>query len=64
MSQQGDKIQRTKTPEELAEAIVADMVNDLNIRIGVGSIWRQLDSGRRQEICSKWKYIIINKLTA
>ncbi|MDY0206216.1 MAG: hypothetical protein RBR82_06275 [Pseudomonas sp.] len=53
-----------KTNEDIADKIISAIVDDFNMRVGVGSIWRQLDSGRKQEIKSKWKWIITEELQA
>jgi hypothetical protein len=53
-----------KTNDDIADKIISAIVDDFNMRVGVGSIWRQLDSGRKQEIKSKWKWIITEELQA
>jgi hypothetical protein len=54
--------QEKKTNEELAKEIVHSISQVLHLRAGIGPIWRQLDSSRRQEILEKWDYDVTKLL--
>lgn len=47
---------KVKNADELTSAIIQFITNDINTRSGIGTIWRQLNTSRREEMLKKWKH--------
>lgn len=51
-----------KSNEDKAKDIVNIITNELNRRVGIGAIWRQLGNTRKEEIINKWNFDITEYL--
>ena len=51
-----------KSSEDLASDIILAISHELHVRVGIGPIWRQLNSARKKEILDTWTHKTITLL--
>lgn len=48
---------------DTAESIVAQIVDDLSGRSGLGNEWDQIDEQTKKEIIEHWEYIVLRMIS-